>query len=537
MAQSEELSRPEPNEHVRVRVQTFGACTVDIGNNRLGRNADIVIALVLLLVHAPGMQMPRDDLIGTLWPDSPEARRRGNLRQALYKLRQMGVRAFMNGDQVQLDESQIEKNFSIDRTSARFEADIVRARDPFGPFLPGFLTIPGSRLDHWFETERERAHADARRVLASALRVQHSIANWHGAEPLARWLLQFDPLNEAATLVIAECLVLSGAKYEAIRLLDRYMNELGPGAEDLRIPAATLRRRIATPAPRRISFAPTERHFIGRETSMTEFTLALRRARFKDGTATLLYGTAGIGKTRLVNEVTKISVIEGLNDVRAGCRQTDLTRPLSVFLDLVPELLQMKGALGCSPESLQALKRFVNDDEWIAERNAANGAPVAMPLAAALRRAIVDVVIAISDEKPIFIIIEDVHWLDAVSWEVIVDLVDRTASARVCLLMTSRLPHARPQLPERMPVALNVQALEPLSMVNCLRLARAIGTDLSANIDDELGEWFASTSEGVPLFLRSLVNHWIETGEAGGVPPTLVGAISQRLQSLSVDAL
>ncbi|MEP6778552.1 MAG: AAA family ATPase [Gemmatimonadaceae bacterium] len=537
MTLPQESKNPEPNNDVRVRVQTFGACTVDIANNRLGRNADIVIALVLLLIHAPGMQMPRDQLIGTLWPDSPEARRRGNLRQALYKLRQMGVRASMNGDQVQLDESQIEKNFSMDRTQARFEADIVRARDPFGPFLPGFLTIPGSLLDHWFEAQRERAHADARRVLASALRVQHSIANWQGAEPLARWLLQFDPLNEAATLVIAECLVLSGAKYEAIRLLDRYMNELGPGAEDLRIPASTLRRRIATPSPRRISFAPTERHFIGRESIMAQTTLALRRARFKDGTATLLHGTAGIGKTRLMNEVTKISVIEGLNEVRTGCRQTDLTRPLSVFLDVVPELLQMKGALGCSPESLQALKRFVNDEDWIAERNAANGAPVAMPLAAALRRAIVDVVVAISDEKPLFIIIEDVHWLDAISWEVIVDLVDRTANARVCLLMTSRLPHARPQPPERMPVSLNVQALEPLSMENCLRLARAIGTDLSASIDDELGEWFASTSEGVPLFLRSLVNHWIETGEAGGVPPTLVGAISQRLQSLSVDAL
>ena len=522
---------------VCVRVQTFGACVVEISGNRLGRNADIVIALVMMLVHAPGMQLPRDQLINTLWPDSPEPRRRGNLRQALYKLRQMGVRAVMNGDQVQLDEPQVLRNFSIDRTATNFENEIVRAHEPFGPFLPGFLTIPGSALDEWLDAERQRAHADARRVLASALRVQHAIANWQAAEPLARWLLQFDPLNEAATLVMAECLVLSGAKYDAIRLLDQYMSELGPNAGDLRIPATTLRRRLAAPTPRRISFAPSERHFMGREASMAQITLALRRARFKDGTATLLHGSAGIGKTRLLNEVTKVSVIEGLSDLRAGCRETDLTRPLSIFLDLVPELLQLKGALGCSPESMKALKRFVNDDDWIAERNAANGGPVAMPLAAALRRAIVDVILAVSEERSVFLIIEDVHWLDAASWEVIVDLIDHISAARVCFVMTSRLPHPRPHLPERMPVALNVQSLPPLSIESCLELAHAIATDLSAEIDENLGKWFVETSEGIPLFLRSLVNHWIETGDAGGVPPTLVGAISQRLQTLSVDAL
>ncbi|MBC8086243.1 MAG: AAA family ATPase, partial [Phycisphaerae bacterium] len=389
----------EPRGPVTVRVQAYGVCTVDVAGSRLGRGADIVVSVLLFLVSAPGMQMPRDAIMGMLWPNSTEKRRQGNLRQVLYKLRLMGVDVQLQGDVVVLDGRQIEPTFSVRRDATSFAAQIVQGHEPFGPYLLGFDTGASDALDAWVEQERERAHGDARRVLAQALRARHAVADWMAAEPLARWLLQFDPLNEAATLVMAECLLLSGAKYEAIRLLDRYMNELGPGAEDLRIPATTLRRRIATPLPRRLSFAPTERHFIGRESVMAELTLRMRGARFHDGTATLLHGSAGMGKTRVLNELTKVAQIEGVRDVRASCREGDVTRPLSVFLDIVPDLLQMPGALGCAPESLQALRRFTNEDAGQAEQMPPTGG-LNMPLATGLRRAVVDLVMAVSEEKP-----------------------------------------------------------------------------------------------------------------------------------------
>lgn len=526
----------KPRGPVTVRVQAYGACTVDVAGSRLGRGADIVVSVLLFMVSAPGMQMPREAIVQMLWPNSPEKRQQGNLRQVLYKLRLMGVDIEMRGDVVVLDGRQVESTFSVRRDAVSFAAQVVQGHEPFGPYLLGFDTSASSALDAWVEAERERAHGDARRVLAQALRARHAVADWVAAEPLARWLLQFDPLNEAATLVMAECLLLSGAKYEAIRLLDRYMSELGPGAEDLRIPATTLRRRIAAPLPRRISFAPTERHFIGRESVMADLTLRMRRARFHDGTATLLHASAGMGKTRVLNELTKVAQIEGVRDVRATCRESDVTRPLSVFLDIVPDLLQMPGALGCSPESLQSLRRFTNEDAGQPERANTTGV-LSMPLATGLRRAVVDLIMAVSEEKPTLLTVEDVHWLDSASWEVLVDLISRIGQCRVCLIMTSRLPHARPTPPERVPVELFIKPLLPLTVESSLELALAIGADLSAHIDEDLGEWFVHTSEGVPLFLRSLVNHWIETGDAGGIPPTLLGVIGQRLQSLSSDAL
>ena len=90
----------KPPGPVSVRVQAYGVCTVDVSGNRLGRGADIVVSVLLFLVHAPGMQMPRAAIMQMLWPRSPELRQRGNLRQALYKLRLMGVEVAMNGDVV-----------------------------------------------------------------------------------------------------------------------------------------------------------------------------------------------------------------------------------------------------------------------------------------------------------------------------------------------------------------------------------------------------------------------------------------------------
>lgn len=543
-----------------LRLQTLGATSILIGDLRVGTSAGTLFSLLLRMVGTPGMQVSAESLRASLWPDQPDARQRANLRQTLYKLRGYGVRISHATGMVVLDETQLLRTFSVERSAEFFARDVTHGLEPFGPYVPGF-TVPWPALQEWIDEQRELVHAEVRRVLSDQLRQRRDRADWSGAGALARWMLQFDPLNEEATLTIAECTALSGSKKEALALLDRYLDELGPSAGDIRLPATMLRRRIAEPLSRgRLSFAPTERHFVGRETELASLTLAMRRARWHDGSAVLLHGPPGIGKSRLAHELEKVARIEGVRVLQASCRESDLLRPLSVFLDLVPELMHQPGALGCAPESLAALRRLLPVDRHAAppvpadasmdasSPSAASNAtaragdvPVIarepMPMAASLRRAIIDVLAAVADERPVLLIVEDVHWIDEHSWDVLSDLIDRMQSLRVFVLLTSREPHARPQRPQRVPIGLRVQVVPPLSPESSLELSRAIGDDLSAPVSDELGAWFVRASEGIPLFLRALVNHWIETGEAGGVPPTLQGVIEQRLSQLSGDAL
>ncbi|MBL0172735.1 MAG: AAA family ATPase [Gemmatimonadaceae bacterium] len=521
-----------------IRLQTLGAAVLMVGDLRLSAAAGTLFSVLVRLSGTPGMMLSREVLRRSLWPDQEEVRQRANLRQALYKLRGFGVRVTMHGDVVLLDETQVLRSFSRERTAETFERDVTLGHEPFGPFLPGFA-VPWPEFQEWIDVQREAVHADVRRVLIDQLRRRRERADWGGADALARWLLQFDPLNEEATLTVAECTALSGSKTEALAILDRYLAELGPAAGDIRLPATMLRKRIAEPASRgRLSFAPTERHFVGRDAELASLTLSMRRARWHDGSAVLLHGPPGIGKSRLGHELDKVATIEGIRVVQTSCRESDLLRPLSVFLDVLPELMSHAGALGCAPESLAALRRLVPAERWSGDPPGDATAPRApMPMAASLRRSIIDLLSAVSDERPLLLIVEDVHWIDEHSWDVLADLIDRASAMRVFLLMTSREPHARPQRPQRVPLGLDVHRVPPLSSDSCLLLSRAIGDDLAATITDDLGEWFVRASEGIPLFLRALVSHWIETGEAGGVPPTLQGVIEQRLSQLSGDAL
>lgn len=543
---------PEPDDararsmRPLVRAQTLGAAALLVGAQRLDPSAGTIFALLLRVLYGAGCTVAREILLRTLWHGQAETRQRANLRQALYKLRQMGVQIGLEGDVVTLDALQIAPVFATHRTGPRFEQDVTLGHEPFGLFLPGFRT-GWAEYDEWLDVVRESVHADVRRVLVEQLRNRRARADWMGADAIARWLLQFDPLNEEATLTTAECSALNGSKAEAVAMLDRYLAELGPDAGDLRLQATLLRRRISEPhGKQRVSFAPTERHFIGREELMAELTLAMRRAKWHDGSATLLHGPPGMGKTRVTQELAKVAVLEGFRVVSVSCRESDQQRPLSVFLELVPELLEMPGAMGCSPESMAVLRRLVDEDEHAdvqsstVSRTPSNSRvctdPSSFPLPSRIRQAISDLVSGLCFENPILLVFDDVQKMDDESHYILRELCRGASNARLFVLLTSREGRSSRQAGWIAPETRSIP-LAPLSAESCASLADAIGFDVNASFDEALRAWFVNASEGTPLYLRALVGHWIETGVAGGVPPTLANLIEQRLMSLSSDAL
>lgn len=535
-----------------LRMQTLGAARLQLGYHQLGLQAGMLFPLVLRLVYTPGLAVPRETLLRELWPRHEDERRRGNLRQLLYKLRTMGLNVAMEGEKVQLDREQLLPMFCVDRTIPLFERDIIRGVEPLGPFVPGF--VPASEeLEEWLDQTRASVHADIRRVLVEQLRGRRERADWSGAEVISRWLLPFDPLNEDATLTMAECAMLNGSKAEAVAILDRYLAELGPNAGDIRLPATQLRKRFTDPsAKRRPSLAITERHFVGRQQELADLTLALRRARWHDGSAILLHGPPGIGKTRVLTELCKVAQIEGYREVHLECRETDQRRPLGVFLDVIPELLGYPGALGCSPESLAVLRRLAPEsrEQRDSEENVESPSrsetvdppsgsllPPERARTKSVRHALIDILGAIAEERPIFLGVEDLHWIDGDSWECIADLVQRSSGMRLFVLATSRNRFGLPSRPARFPTTLVARELRSLDDDSSLSLARKIGEDCAASMTRMIEAWFVEAGEGNPLMIRSLVHHWVETGDAGGVPPSLQSLLEQRVERLHEHAL
>lgn len=540
-----------------LRVQTLGAKVMAFGGHRLTPSAGMIFPLVLRLVHSVNHRVLRDTLLNELWPGQPSVRQRANLRQALYKLRALGLEARLEHADVLLDGAQIERTFCVERTVATFERDVVRGNEPFGLFLPGYA-VESVELQDWLDSTRETVHGDIRKVLVAQLRARRERADWGGAEPLSKWLLQFDPFNEDATLALAECAMLAGSKVEAVAILDRYLAEMGPDAKDLRLPANLLRKRFTEPPKgKRPLLSPTDRHFFGREQEVAELTLAMRRARWHDGSAFLLHGPTGIGKSRITAELSKIAVIEGFTEIRIQCRENETTRRLRVLSHVLPEIFALPGGLGCSADSVAVLRKLFgaqlpeergadtedelrhSTEETISsafDSEQFDGA-VRNLRSTSIRHAVFDLISAVSDERPTLIVIEDAQWIDDDTYEILIDLVERAKEMRTLLVLSSPYPTLRRQLPRRFPASLRTMRIGPLDADATRQLTGAIGHDLAAPVPEAMSARFITAGEGNPLLLRELVLHWAETGDVGGMPSSLSAILQQRLEQLDKTAL
>ena len=368
-------------------------------------------------------------------------------------------------------------------------------------------------------------HSALARVLVAGMQARKRVSDWNGAEQLAALCLNMDPLNEEATLTVAEAAALGGSKTKALSILNHYLADIGEDASEIKLPAMLLRRRISEAYQDNI-FPVRDAPFVGREEEMTELTGALARAQAGNGSAYVIWGEPGIGKTRLVQEFTRVAALQRVQIVRVGCQSHDVRRPLSAFVDLVPKLLALPGALGCSPESMQYLRRLTaHDPEEARQREQLESGEVAERAA---RMALVDLLDAVSSETCCLLELEDAQWLDAQSTSLIESIAGWLATHRLLLLMTSRS---------------TILANEHTSLINARPLRLECSTVVAhavaqGNTDFSTAfvEWCVSLSGGNPFYLIELVRNGVQDGSGYRASPSLLRLLENRILLLSVDA-
>lgn len=515
-----------------VRLRAIGECIFEVGAERLGPDAEMAFALLLVVTLAQGRPISRGQLVDLLWPATSEARARHNLRQTLYKLRQLGVPVESDGGQVRLPLEQLAPDILLHGNPDQPPSpSLLRPDEPFGEFLPGYAPELSEAFSAWLDEQRARMHARLRRAVLAVMLDERRRGNWGAVETLARKCLQLDPLNEEATLALAEATALTGSKRAALTILDGYLADLGGAGDvvpELRLPAAVLRRRIADRLRPPTSLAVAESYFVGRGESV-----ALLHERFSDvraghGRAVLLWGEAGIGKSRVAAEFGQLAALEGARVERVVSQARDVERPLSLFMDLVPALLALPGGIGCAPESMAFLRRLTDHDPAVLEPSPATRE--AELLFAGVRQAILDLVDAVAHEAPLVLCVEDAHWLDGQSWRVLRELIDWIDERRVLLVLTSRQPHATASPPVRPSPQLELHRLPPLVQEHALSLFEAVTTGMEA--PPMFRDWCVHVADGNPFFVRALAVHWIETGELRA-PTSLSVLIDQRVARLT----
>jgi class 3 adenylate cyclase/tetratricopeptide (TPR) repeat protein len=271
-----------------------------------------------------------------------------------------------------------------------------------------------------------------------------------------------------------------------------------------------------------------------------ELVLLLERwalAKAGEGQGVLLVGEAGIGKSRISRALLDAVTDEPHFRVRYQCSPyhtdsalwpviqhlnfaagVDADDPVEARLDKLEALLDRAGGHGAAPLIADLLGLDVS---------ARYGRLDLTPQAQRIRTldALVDQLLGLAARQPVLVVVEDAHWIDPTTLEMIELGLDRIAGARVLLLLTSR--------PDRQPA---LAAHPHVTRLTLNRLGRAGVEAIVARLGgDRLPgatiDAIIARTDGVPLFVEELTKAVLETGEAS-IPASLHDSLMARLDRI-----
>ena len=257
---------------------------------------------------------------------------------------------------------------------------------------------------------------------------------------------------------------------------------------------------------------------VGRNDELFVLEDALLTAHRGESRFVALGGEAGMGKTRLAAELAKGARRLGWEVLWGACSEAELPLP---YLPLVEALgnylsgqdVQRLGAeLGPARRELAHMFPQLADDEL--------APPVADPAQAKLRlfEAVVALLSMPAREQGLLLVVEDVHWADSATRELLDHLARRLTNMRSLLLVTYRSD----ELDRRHPLAPLLQRwrrsgtaeLVALSALEQGEIAEMIAAILE---DEEVGPEFRglmyARTEGNPFVLEEMLKEAIDRGD------------------------
>ncbi len=291
--------------------------------------------------------------------------------------------------------------------------------------------------------------------------------------------------------------------------------------------------------------------FVGRETEMENLSRGLsdaidnRRARL-----VAVVGDAGVGKSRLIREfATRAEKQARL--IRGRCL------PYGDGITFWPLAEAVREAAGITNEdsprvATRRIDRLLEraqaaDREAIVERVAAaiNLSPAQFPVAELMwgARRLLETIAA---ERPLVLLVDDLHWAEPTFLEFLDHLLGAVENASLMILGSSRHEiserHAE-WTAAHLPMLIT---LEPLSDADAGRIVEELLGSLEASVRARI----AAAAEGNPLYVEQIVSMLVETGaiERGAdgwvakqgsehlqIPPTVQALVAARLDALQAE--
>jgi DNA-binding SARP family transcriptional activator len=509
-----------------------------------------LLAYLLLHRHAP---QPRQQLAFCFWPDSAEEQAFTNLRKLVFQLRQALPQAdtFLLADHQRLgwrtdapfslDVAELEQALDVLEKSQSAEVVMVERVVALyrGELLP-------TCYDDWLLPLRRSLHEQVVRVLEHALVALEAQHEYQAGLRTAEHLLRLDPLHEASYRHLMNFRALAGDRAGALRVYHECATVL---ERELNVPPATetqalyhhlfqVESQLATaPALHSIQTA-----LVGRQADWQALQQAWRQMAQRGSHLVVVWGEAGMGKTRLVEELlhwarlrpgsvayTRAYALEGklaYTPIAAWLRSEAL-RPVLANLEPVwlIELARLLPELHQTHTSLPPPTPMT--ESW--QRQRFHEAVARMILGAT---------------GPRLLVVDDLQWCDAetLAWLHYLLRFDPEASLLVVGTVRSEAVDEDHVLYEQLR---HLQREGKYTELTLLPLGREETIELAQQVaEQDITEWaeqLYQETEGNPLFVVEMVRAGLikedaQDKRAGALPSTVQAVIATRLAQLSAPA-
>jgi predicted ATPase/class 3 adenylate cyclase len=292
--------------------------------------------------------------------------------------------------------------------------------------------------------------------------------------------------------------------------------------------------------------------FVGRGKDLEALREAFGKARDGAGQVVGIVGEAGVGKSRLILELRKTISRDDCTCLQGLCLHYGGSMPYLPILDILKSYFQIQeedrdymvkrkareGLIRLDNQLLDSLASFhellsveLEDERY-------------MMLDPQQRRqrtfeAIRDLLIRLSQERPLLLAVEDLHWIDRTSQEFLDYLIGRLANACILLVLLYRPEYTHTWGSKSYYTQIS---LDQLSARNSADLVQAILEE--GEVVPELRDIILGRAGGNPLFVEELTRSLLENGSIHRkndhyvlarkpseiqVPDTIQGIIAARM--------